>query len=300
MSENCAETHPSYRLAPTGRAPSTSQECRYFYCGALQIFWFAIEAIRCILFGPREGKMQIPVKAGGGMKTTGLQTARFAGGQVPRPAWLPAKWNALVTQSIHAPMALRTGVSDLISHPSPKLSGGKILPLGTPTTPSLWVEKGVIWQLPNLLIGFTDYSAATTFFSSVKSLGYMSAPSSWYAGSPFSATDFPILHFGKKGLTISGFILVWPSLNAASFASTFLSMLPVKQPLIPSIAPTAGPVASTSAMSNFTADSPTGVQTFQAQYIMYAPWGPNPQGGMGTSNTGIVYDMIMYSWWYDF
>jgi hypothetical protein len=158
----------------------------------------------------------------------------------------------------------------------------------------------VIWQLPNLLVGFTSYSAATVFFSSVKSLGYESAPSSWYEGTPFSASDFPILHYGKKGVEINGFILIWPSLITMPLANTFLPMLPVNQPLIPSPATSAGPVVSTSSMGNFSANSPTGVQTFQAQYLMYAPWGPNPLSGVYTSAPGIQYDMILYSWWYNF
>ena len=55
-------------------------------------------------------------------------------------------------------------------------------PLSPPSTaiPNPWVEKGVIWQLRNLLLGFISYSAATSFFSSVKRLGYEPAPSSWY------------------------------------------------------------------------------------------------------------------------
>jgi len=84
------------------------------------------------------------------------------------------------------------------------------------------------------------------------------------------------------------------------FASAFLPMLPVNQPLIPSSAPSAGPVAPVSSMGNFSADSPSGVQTFRAQYIMYSPWGPSPIGGLSTSGSGIRYDMIMYSWWYNF
>ncbi len=185
---------------------------------------------------------------------------------------------------------------------SANLGGGiKVPPLSlTPTLPNLWVEKGVIWQLPNLLIGFTSYSAATTFFSSVASFGYKPAPSSWYAGSPFSATDFPMLHWGTKGIEINGFILVWGSLTAISFASTFLPMIPVNQPLIPSPASSAGPVVSTSIMANFSADSPSGVQTFQAKYVMYGPFGPNPLSGLTTSASGIQYDMILYSWWYNF
>ena len=165
---------------------------------------------------------------------------------------------------------------------------------------NLWVENGVIWQLPNLLVGFTSYSAATGFFSSVKGLGYKSAPSSWYEGTPFSASDFPILHFGKKGVEVNGFILIWPSLNTMTYAKTFLRMLPVNQPLIPSLATSAAPVVPTSAMENFSANSPAGVQTFQAQYIMYGPFGPNPLSGVYTSAPGIQYDMILYSWWYNF
>ncbi len=65
-------------------------------------------------------------------------------------------------------------------------------------------------------------------------------------------------------------------------------------------ATSAGPVVPTSAMGNFSANSPTGVQTFQAQYIMYAPFGPNPLSGVYTSASGIQFDMILYSWWYNF
>jgi hypothetical protein len=83
-------------------------------------------------------------------------------------------------------------------------------------------------------------------------------------------------------------------------ASTFLPMLPVNQPLIPYPATSAGPVVPTSTMANFSANSPTGVQTFQAQYIMYAPFGPSPLSGVYTSASGIQYDMLLYSWWYTF
>ena len=234
------------------------------------------------------------------MKTTGLQTTRLAGGQAPRPVWLTPKWNALVNQSVHASVAARrTGLS-AVTLLSKSTVAGSISTASTPTVTNLWVENGVIWQLPNLLVGFTSYSAVTAFFSSVKSLGYESASSSWYAGTPFSATDFPILHWGTKGVEINGFILIWPSLNAMPFASTFLPMLPVSQPLIPSLRSSAGPVVPTSAMGSFSADSPTGVQTFQAKYIMYGPWGPKPVGGQGTSASGVSYDMTMYSWMYNF
>ena len=276
-------------------------------------------------------------KTGGKMKTTGSQSIRVTGGQLPRPVWLPGKWNALVNQSVHASGGnLITGpggnlmAGNLITPPGENLMAGNLItpPAGnliagnlitkpqaglsksrltgsgstasTPTVTSLWVENGVIWQLPNLLVGFTSYSGATAFFSSVKSLGYKSAPSTWYAGTPFSAKDFPILHFGTKGVELNGMILIWPSLNAMPFASTFLPMLPVNQPLIPSLRSSAGPVVPTSSMGSFSANSPSGVQTCQAKYIMYAPWGPNPLSGYTTSNSGITYDMILYSWWYDF
>ncbi len=181
-----------------------------------------------------------------------------------------------------------------------KVGSGALRVTSNPAIPNLWVEKGVIWQLPNLLVGFTSYSAATAFFSSVASFGYQAAPSSWYEGTPFSATDFPILHWGKKGVEINGFLLIWASLDAMSFASAFLPMIPVNQPLIPTMRSSAGPVVPASEMGSFSSNSPTGVQTFEAKYIMYAPWGPNPLSGVSTSGSGIQYDMIMYSWWYNF
>jgi len=182
----------------------------------------------------------------------------------------------------------------------PKRFVRALLPPAASAIPNLWVEDGVIWQLPNLLVGFTSYSAATSFFFSVKSLGYQPAPSGWYEGTPFSARDFPMLQYGKKGIELNGMILIWPSLTAMPFASTFLPMLRVNQPLIPSARASAGPVAPVSVMSSFSASSPAGVQTFQAKYIMYSPWGPKPLSGAGTSGVGIQYDMVMYSWWYTF
>jgi len=234
------------------------------------------------------------------MKNTGFQASHLPEKQVPRPVWLAGKWDSLVRASVHAPVAAsQTGPRNLTSVFNSKFAGTLPSVLSS-TVPNLWVEKGVIWQLPNLLVGFTSYSAATGFFSSVKGLGYESAPSSWYEGTPFSASDFPILHFGKKDVEIVGCILIWPSLTTMPYAMTFLPMLPVNQPLIPSPATSAGPVVPTSAMGNFSANSPTGVQTFQAQYIMYAPFGPNPLSGVYTSASGIQFDMILYSWWYNF
>jgi hypothetical protein len=238
---------------------------------------------------------------GGGIKLRPSGASAGLGGGIKIPA---SGANSGLGGGIKLPPSgasagLGGGIKILASGANSGLGGGIKIPAST-TIPNLWVENGVIWQLPNLLVGFTSYSAATAFFSSVKSLGYESASSSWYEGTPFSATDFPILRYGTKGVEIVGTILIWPSLNALPFASKFLPMLPVSQPLIPSSAPSAGPVAPTSVMASFSANSPTGVQNFQARYIMYAPWGPNPLSGYSTSASGVQYDMILYSWWYNF
>ncbi len=191
-------------------------------------------------------------------------------------------WNLAVNRSVHAPRrfpVLDTHRLDPLA-PKPKT-----------TVPHLWVENGVIWQMPNLLVGYTSYSAATTFFSTLKGLyksPYIAGSSHLFTGTPFSMTDFLIL-FDSDGA-----FLVWPSLFAMSSAKAFLSMLPFAPvKAARSHAASAGPVVPTSAMKNFSANSPTGVQTFQAQYIMYAPGGTsNTSAGSG----GISYDMAMYSW----
>jgi hypothetical protein len=234
------------------------------------------------------------------MKTPGSQTSSLQGRKPSRTAWLAAKWDSVVQASVHAPKTLSRTGPNILTSPVGSTLTGTLRSLLDPAVSNLWVEKGVIWQLPNLLVGFTNYSSATGFFASVKSLGYKPAPSSWYVGTPFSQSDFPILHWGTKGVEINGFILIWPSLVTMSLASTFLPMLPVQQPLIPSPATSAGPVVSTSGMGNFSANSPMGIQTFQANYIMYAPFGPNPLSGVYTSAPGIQYDMLLYSWWYEF
>jgi hypothetical protein len=173
--------------------------------------------------------------------------------------------------------------------------------------PNLWVEKGVIWQLPNLLVGFTSYSAATHFFSSVKSLGYSPGSVGSYQG-PFSAMDFPLLWVGSssaayktihdnvyyEGTNYYTNLLLWPSLATMHYAKMFLSMQPgAPYQAAHGHAASAGPVVPISAMRNFSANSPAGVQNFQAQYIMYAPGG----SWKTTSASGISHDMDEYSWW---
>src|SRR5580698_8608907 len=101
------------------------------------------------------------------MKT--FQASQLPAVQLPavqRPAAgaLHAKWNPVVARSVHlsGTAASLSRLGSLTSTHGPKI-------LSNPVTTNLWVENGVIWQLPNLLVGFTSYSAATAFFSSVKS-----------------------------------------------------------------------------------------------------------------------------------
>ena len=77
-------------------------------------------------------------------------------------------WNFVVNTSVQAPPAVGTGLR--LANPSlnPTFLGSR----PPSEIKNLWVENGQIWRLPNLLVGFTSYSAATHFFSSVKSLGY--------------------------------------------------------------------------------------------------------------------------------
>jgi hypothetical protein len=76
-----------------------------------------------------------------------------------------------------------------------------------------------------------------------------------------------------------------------------LGMLPGQSNFNPSPAPLAGPVVPTFDMGNFSADSPTGTQMFQVQYILYAPYGPSPER-FKAAGSGILYDMYKCSWWW--
>jgi hypothetical protein len=201
-------------------------------------------------------------------------------------------WNSVVNMSVRARAAGGINLANLrLADP------GLVDPIHPGARPpvkvlNLWVEKGVIWQLPNLLVGFTSYSAAIHFFSLVKSLGYSPGAAASYQG-PFSAMDFPLLWMGIdfEGLNFT-YLLLWPSLATMHYAKMFLSMQPGApyQP-INGHAASAGPVVPISAMRNFSANSPTGVKDFQAQYIMYAP-----RGSWTASTSGIAYDMEEYSW----
>jgi len=203
------------------------------------------------------------------------------------------QWNAMVGKLVHPHPAIAR---------APGQTGGPqkvIWPPPQPPAPTLWVENGAIWLLPNLLVGFTNYPSVTAFFANVKSSGLpdASAPASWYAGSPFSATDMPALNRGSSN-TVTDFFLLWPNVNLLSFAPTFLSQLPM-QPIIPAPGPQSGPVMSPTLLSSFQASSPQGQGTFQAQYVLYAPWGPNPNPYLhANGGTSIDIDLTDYGWQY--
>ena len=79
------------------------------------------------------------------------------------------KWNSMVGKLIHPPQAItlpRSPTSFLPDRPGIE----KALRAPQPAAPpNLWVENGAIWQLPNLLVGFTNYASVTAFFASVMS-----------------------------------------------------------------------------------------------------------------------------------
>jgi hypothetical protein len=211
-------------------------------------------------------------------------------------------WDSVVNISVHAPSTGATGLRLANPNLDPALFGSR----PAPEVKNLWVENGQIWQLPNLLVGFTSYSALTHFLSSAKSLGYAPGGRGYYTG-PFSAKDFPLLWMQSsraiyrtihdsvyyEGNAIYTHFLLWPSLATLHFAHMFLSMLP-HAPYKPARghAGSAGPVVPLSAMRSFSANSPSGVRNFQAQYILYAA------GGIpkSASAAGIKYDMDDYSW----
>lgn len=145
------------------------------------------------------------------------------------------------------------------------------------------------------------------FFLVGQELGILAGRRGVYAGA-FSARDFPLLWVGSskaiyktihnatyyEGMQSYSNLLLWPSLDAMHFAHMFLSMQPgAPYKAAHGHAGAAGPAVPISAMRNFSANSPSGVKAFQAQYILYAP------GGIpkSTSAAGIQYDMDEYSWW---
>jgi hypothetical protein len=215
-------------------------------------------------------------------------------------------WRSVVRQSVHVPSTSSSIPTSF------QLNSRVVANIPTPL-PNLWVENGVIWQLPSLLIGFTSYSAVTKFTASLNGTGMGAPPSKWYQGKPFSERDFPILYdqwqysqskkikptksdsYATKSTTVWGACdcLIWPSLAALPQINMFMSMLG-SQAVTPTHghAKSAGPVVPVSAITNFSANSPSGTATFSAQYVMYVPGGIASK----TSYSGIQYDMSTFSW----
>lgn len=217
-------------------------------------------------------------------------------------------WQSVVRNSVHLPRA-----------PAPLTMAGipaaRLNPKFIATLPlqNLWVENGVIWQLPSLLIGFTNYSAVTRFFGSLNGTGMGPPPSTWYQGRPFSASDFPILYdqyeyskskrikptkansYSTKFTTVwAGFdCLIWPSIAALPNIKLLMSMVGDHE-VTPAHghAGSAGPVVPITSITNFPANSPAGQKTFSAEYVMYVPGGITAK----TSNAGIQWDMSTYCW----
>ena len=203
-------------------------------------------------------------------------------------------WDLVVQRSVHAPPPHPAEPVNLQTNPKFTL----VQP------PNLWVENGVIWQLPKLLIGFTSDSSAKAFFLSVKGMGFQPPPASWIQGLPFSASDFPMLyeqhsHGVQKKWTTDHMqtyqFLIWPSHHMMTSTKLFFSMLP-NGPFKPvhGHADCAGPIMPTADLRNFSANSPSGRKTFQAQYILYV--GGDIPKSASAGGVGVSYDMSMYSW----
>lgn len=277
------------------------------------------------------------------MNITSLKSTRPAGGPIGNSDVFRAKWDRIVQRSVRYFYVGPTKSGD-VKNGSPGNSdqaifGNPVLRTAKPTVsigagamsgivnrsvlsgrtcdiappiPNLWVDDGVIWQLPSLLVGFTNHSSATGFFSSVKGLGLTPAPASWYQGTPFSASDFPILtdvvdwtvstplkkpdaEGDKWSVTFwqATHLLMWARLGALPNAKMFMSMSPAApfQP-VNGKASSAHPIFPAAELQSFSASSPNGTKTFQAQYVMYVPGDIKNV----SSTAGVMYDMNQFCW----
>ena len=209
------------------------------------------------------------------------------------PTMLTAQWNSLA-------MRLAPRMKQMATKSVSSLSArsGLSVPVNV-ALPNVWVENGVIWNVAsNLVLGFTSYSAQTSFMSlmetSYPGVGLQAAPKKWYTGA-FSATDMPMLVQQSKVL-INNFLLIWPSLVAMPFAGNFLSELPVTIYGTPASGSAA---LSPSTAQSFQAMSPEGQKTFHAQYLLFSPNGASPDPGI-TEGPGpaVFYDLVEFGWWY--
>ena len=155
---------------------------------------------------------------------------------------------------------------------------------GSNRFPNLWVEDGVIWSLPKLVLGFTDPHSAAVFFKSMNpSMGL--AGSNWYANFPWPASAMPTLAALKPptvnvsysvqspydanaqtGASPGTALMIWANITVAGSLASKLASLPAA--LTPSPA-SSGLVLPASVFTGFRADSRTGAHTFRAHSILY-------------------------------
>jgi len=241
------------------------------------------------------------------MNTIGMQRPRLTAANIPSPALFRSKWERLVRRSVTSSSLNGIGAREQIKKASPAASHTAASSL----IPNLWVENGVIWQLPSLLIGFTNHSAASRFFSSLHGTGMGPAPSKWYQGIPFTSMDFPILKekgifrvqgWGGAGPNVDATVtytvkathlLVWARISALPNIQMFFSMTPVG-PICPLCtgAGSPGPIFPPSALRSFSASSPNGTKTFHAEYVLYVAYNTDSTG----NDQGIKYDLDKYCW----
>jgi len=211
-------------------------------------------------------------------------------------------WQSIVNRSMHVPSVSR---ASLLS----RTGRNAIAPAqNAPQIPNLWVENGAIWSLPNFLIGFTDYFGVSRFTSSVRSEGY-TTPAFFYAGTPFSVQDVPILASplppsvgrgpaspvqNSLELTDCPF-LVWVQAGTVQFVSTLFCMLSLPPGKSVCATGAASPVVPFKLLQNFPANSPSGTKRFTAKYILYSPKKVTVSGVAGHMN-GVQLEMQMCSW----
>ncbi len=243
------------------------------------------------------------------MSVTGKTTGGVAGRQVNNLTSFTMKWSGLVQRSGKPNVSIKTGV--LSGYVTKTFPGTSLVT--APQIPNLWVENGVIWQLPSLLVGFTNYSSVTGFFSSAKASGMTAAPASWYQGIPFSASDFPILteeYWYETVKTIkppswnknlnqyqtywdATHLLIWARVAAIANTKMFMSMSPGGPfAAVHGNTGSAGPIFPAYDLKNFSAQSPSGTKPFSAEYVMYVPGGIK----RSSSNAGVAFDMSQYCW----
>jgi len=93
------------------------------------------------------------------MQTMSSGAKRVRLGPAPDSLLFSSRWNTVAGQLVHAPKtSTKSGNSVFgggLKTGSSWLSLSRLTPvLPKSPVPNLWVENGVIWQLPNLLVGY--------------------------------------------------------------------------------------------------------------------------------------------------